>query len=247
MTMTWKQHVVVLSPSGGLWMRQHKRGGCLMMMWALQHYISIALYHPGSSDGLFALCLCLSVCFCVLAVTTQVQMLRASLSEASGRWLTEDDRWWWLWWYYLWVTGDDEVMMIVLIFFCGWVMMTGGCDCVDIMCGWLMTTGVMIVLTLFVGDWWWWGDDDCVDFFCGWVMMTGGSDCVDIMCGWLMMTGVMIVLILFVGDWWWWGDDDCVDTFLWLSDDDRGLWLCWHYVWLTDDDRGDDCDVINCG
>ena len=82
--MTWKQHVVVLSPSGGLWMRQHKRGGCLMMMWALQHYISIALYHPGSSDGLFALCLCLSVCFCVLAVTTQVQMLRASLSEASG-------------------------------------------------------------------------------------------------------------------------------------------------------------------
>ena len=84
MTMTWKQHVVVLSPSGGLWMRQHKRGGCLMMMWALQHYISIALYHPGSSDGLFALCLCLSVCFCVLAVTTQVQMLRASLSEASG-------------------------------------------------------------------------------------------------------------------------------------------------------------------
>ena len=49
-----------------------------------EHYISIALYHPGSSDGLFALCLCLSVCFCVLAVTTQVQMLRASLSEASG-------------------------------------------------------------------------------------------------------------------------------------------------------------------
>ena len=80
-------------------------------------------------------------------------------------WLTEDDRWWWLCWYYLWVTGDDEVMMIVLIFFCGWVMMTGGCDCVDIMCGWLMMTGVMIVLTLFVGDWWWWRDDDCVDIF----------------------------------------------------------------------------------
>ena len=77
--------------------------------------------------------------------------------------------------------------------------------------------------------------------------MTGGSDCVDIMCGSLMMTGVMIVLILFVGDWWWWGDDDCVDIFLWLIDDDKGLWLCWHYVWLTDDDRGDDCDVINCG
>ena len=114
-------------------------------------------------------------------------------------WLTEDDRWWWLCWYYLWVTGDDEMIMIVLIFFCGWVMMTGGCDCVDIMCGWLI------------------------------------------------MTGVMIVLILFVGDWWWWGDDDCVDNCLWLSDDDRGLWLCWHYVWLTDDDRGDDCDVINCG
>ena len=25
----WQQHVVVLSPSGGLWMRQHKHGGCL--------------------------------------------------------------------------------------------------------------------------------------------------------------------------------------------------------------------------
>ena len=25
----WQQHVVVLSPSGGLWMRQHERGGCL--------------------------------------------------------------------------------------------------------------------------------------------------------------------------------------------------------------------------
>ena len=31
----------------------------------------MALYHPGSSDGLFALCLCLSVCFCALAITTQ--------------------------------------------------------------------------------------------------------------------------------------------------------------------------------
>ena len=46
--------------------------------------VSLTLYHPGSSDGLFALCLCLSVCFCVLAITTQVQMLRASLSEMSG-------------------------------------------------------------------------------------------------------------------------------------------------------------------
>ena len=25
----WQQHVVVLSPSGGRWMRQHERGGCL--------------------------------------------------------------------------------------------------------------------------------------------------------------------------------------------------------------------------
>ena len=33
--------------------------------------MSIALYHPGSSDGLLDLCLCLSVCFCVLAITTQ--------------------------------------------------------------------------------------------------------------------------------------------------------------------------------
>ena len=57
----------------------------------------------------------------------------------------------------------------------------------------------------------------------------------------------MIVLILFVGDWWWWDDNDCVDIFLWLSDDDRGLWLCWHYVWLTDDDRGYDCVDIICG
>ena len=31
----------------------------------------IVLYHPGSSDGLLALCLCLSVCFCVLAIMTQ--------------------------------------------------------------------------------------------------------------------------------------------------------------------------------
>ena len=29
------------------------------------------MYHPGSSDGLLALCLCLSACFCVLAITTQ--------------------------------------------------------------------------------------------------------------------------------------------------------------------------------
>ena len=29
------------------------------------------MYHPGSSDGLLALCLCLSVCFCVLAIMTQ--------------------------------------------------------------------------------------------------------------------------------------------------------------------------------
>ena len=46
--------------------------------------LTTALYHPGSYGGLFALCLCLSVCFCVLAITTQVQMLRASLSETSG-------------------------------------------------------------------------------------------------------------------------------------------------------------------
>ena len=29
------------------------------------------MYHPGGSDGLLALCLCLSVCFRVLAITTQ--------------------------------------------------------------------------------------------------------------------------------------------------------------------------------
>ena len=33
--------------------------------------MAISLYHPGSSDGLLALCLCLSVCFCVLAIMTQ--------------------------------------------------------------------------------------------------------------------------------------------------------------------------------
>ena len=67
----WKQHVVVLSPSGGLWMRQHERGGCLWCEpYNCWHSISIALYHPGSSEGLLALCLCLSVCFCVLPITT---------------------------------------------------------------------------------------------------------------------------------------------------------------------------------
>ena len=68
----WQQHVVVLSPSGGLWMRQHERGGCLWCEpYNCRHYIYIALYHPGSSDGLLTLCLCLSVCFCVLAIMTQ--------------------------------------------------------------------------------------------------------------------------------------------------------------------------------
>ena len=68
----WQQHVVVLSPSDSLWMRQHERGGCLWCEpYNCRHYISIALYHPGSSDGSLALCLCLSVCFCVLAIMTQ--------------------------------------------------------------------------------------------------------------------------------------------------------------------------------
>ena len=77
-----------------------------------------------------------------------------------------------------------------------------GGDCIGIICGWLTMTWVMIVSTLFVGDWWWWGSDDCVDIFCSWVMTTEGDDYVDIICGWLMMTGVMIVmtLTLFVAD-----------------------------------------------
>ena len=178
-------------------------------------------------------------------------------------WLTEDDRgddcvgiicgW-------LKMIGGDDCVDII----CGWlVMMRWWWLCWYCFVAEWWWQGVVIVLTLCVADWWWqglwlcwhylWGTGDdgvmmiVLIFFCGWVMMTGGSDCVDIMCGWLIMTGVMIVLISFVGDWWWWGDDDCVDICLWLSDDDRGLWLCWHYVWLTDDDRGDDCDVINCG
>ena len=83
----WQQHVVVLSPSGGLWMRQHERGGCLgCEPYNCRHYISIALYHPGSSDGLLALCLCLSVCFCVLAIMTQ-----CSNAKSQPQWNV------WLW------------------------------------------------------------------------------------------------------------------------------------------------------
>ena len=127
------------------------------------------------------------------------------------RWLTEDDRWWWLCCYYLWVTGDDEVMMIVLILFCGWVMMTGGCDCVDIMCGWLIMTGVMIVLTLFVGVWWlqgWW--------LCWHYLQVTGDD------------GVMMIVLILL----WPSDDDMGWLswwhYVWLTDDDRGWWMWWH-------------------
>ena len=78
----WQQHVVVLSPSGGLWMRQHERGGCLWCEpYNCRHYISIALYHPGRSDGLLALCLCLSVCFCVLAI-----MIQCSNAKSQPQW-----------------------------------------------------------------------------------------------------------------------------------------------------------------
>ena len=50
----------------------------LLVLW-------LTLYHPGGSNGLLALCVCvsvcMSVCFCVLTITTlNVQMLRASLS-----------------------------------------------------------------------------------------------------------------------------------------------------------------------
>ena len=48
----------------------------------------VTLYHPGGSNGLLDPCVCLSVCFCVLTITTlNLQMLRASLSGRSGYWV----------------------------------------------------------------------------------------------------------------------------------------------------------------
>ena len=50
----------------------------------LNEICSIALYHPGSPDGLLALCLCLSVCFCVLAIMTQCSNAKSQPQWKSG-------------------------------------------------------------------------------------------------------------------------------------------------------------------
>ena len=58
----WKQHVVVLSPSGGLWMRQHKHGGCL---WWCEPYNIKSLLPCITLVAPMDYLLCVSVSLCV--------------------------------------------------------------------------------------------------------------------------------------------------------------------------------------